>query len=137
MILTTDDWKFYPGNIVISNYTDIDGIRKQGIFCVVYLEMLDPSVICANNVVALKVTTQYNEKYSSYYCELEQNEANLKNKSRICCSKPYLFKHTDFTKLVGELSKEKLSEVRDKLKRFYDNSLKQIDYELDFVKKEV
>ena len=101
-------------DIVTSPYTDIKGVRKIGLFLVVYMEAEDPNDFNNRNLIGLKLTSK--DLYANVYRTLvTTNEVpKLTSNSYIYANKPstLLVSHCRFvSKLPTNLCEEVISKL--------------------------
>lgn len=101
-------------DIVTSPYTDIRGVRKIGLFLVVYMEAEDPNDFNNRNLVGLKLTSK--DLYANVYRTLVTTKEvpKLTNNSYIYANKPstLLVNHCRFvSKLPSHLCEEVISKL--------------------------
>lgn len=117
----------YAGDVVSCEYIDLDGEKKVGLFCIIYCEKYDGNTNTGNNIVALKVTSKHQDKYEWY---LPISNKRLFMNSRICCTKPYLFKFSNITGVVCKLKKLEMRDLCAKLNQYHNETIRQIMYEI-------
>lgn len=112
------------GDIVLCDYIDINGVKKEGLFCIGYTERYDMTQGVAGNVMACKITSQLNTMYN-YYVDLPKDTLSCLSKdSRICASKTYIFKEEDVKRVIGKLTLPQLLQFQN-AQMCYDNSIKE------------
>lgn len=100
------DWgrPLVPGSVVLSEYSDFDGNRQNGIFLIIYDEQLDTSLIHNKNVIALKLSTQ-NTLVNNYVVPINNDINNFLDKPcLVCCSKLHILNKTkEIYRYLGQL----------------------------------
>lgn len=117
----------YVGDVVSCEYIDLDGEKKIGLFCVIYCEKFDGNTDTGNNIIGLKITSKYQDKYKWY---LPITNKKLIMDSRICCTKPYLFKFSNITGKLCKLKKSELKKLCAALDKCHNEIMKQMFYEM-------
>lgn len=116
----------YVGDVVSCEYINLDGEKKIGLFCIIYCERYDINTNTGNNIVALKITSKNQSKYDWY---LPIYNKRLFMNSRICCTKPYLFRFSNITGKICKLDKLTLRKLCAKLNNYHNEIIRQITYE--------
>lgn len=101
---------YKSGDIVFSGYTDVNDTIRTGLFLVLYDERNDNDCLCEDNVIALKITSKFQPKYTYYY-ELQEGEFGLRATSRVCCSKPYVLQKSKISGILSSLDTISLCNV--------------------------
>lgn len=93
-----------PGTIVCASYEDFDGVKRVGLFCILYDEQLDGSISEKRNVVACKVSSQVTLA-ADYSCMVSaQRNAFFDKPCMVCTSKVrVLDKVKNVYKILGQL----------------------------------
>lgn len=126
--------KFKVGDVVVMKYKDILGNDTIGLFYVIYKEQFDNTMFCSRNFIALKITTQYQDKYK-YYCEIDDAlDGALNKQSRVCCSKPYLFSYENVIRYYYNSNNKLLKNVIKKYTEFQKETFRQLRYQYDYNK---
>lgn len=116
-------------DIVTSPYTDIRGVRKIGLFLVVYMEEKDPNDFNNRNLTGLKLTSK--DLYANVYRTLvtTKDVPKLTNNSYIYANKlsTLLVSHCRF---VSKLPVNLCEEVMSKLNIYLTQTQTQTNSEL-------
>ena len=116
-------------DIVTSPYTDIRGVRKIGLFLVVYMEAEDPNDFNNRNLTGLKLTSK--DLYANVYRTLVTTKEvpKLTSNSYIYANKPstLLVSHCRF---VSKLPVDLCEEVMNKLNIYLTQTQTQTNSEL-------
>lgn len=118
---------FVPGTIVLTDYRDFDGQVRQGVFCILYDEALDPNTDHKFNVVAVKVTTSQ-KQLGVYSVPLNYDDKNnfLKELSYAMCSKIHVISKNSIRCSLGRLEKDTYLHVYKTYKRFQNEMDKEL-----------
>ena len=116
------------GNIVLQNYTTLDGEVRYGLFLVIYDEYQDPTIIHNQNMVCLKVTSNAHLVHYDVPLPLSSHPF-LDHDSFVMCSKlhvlpklgckycghvsPYCFVqiHQMFTRFINQVDEQALNNM--------------------------
>ena len=101
---------YNSGDIIFAGYTDVNDTIRSGLFLVLYDEKKDEECLCDNNIIALKITSKFQPKYTYYY-ELQEGDFNLRATSRVCCSKPYVLSKDKINGILSSLDTISLRNV--------------------------
>lgn len=116
-----------PGTILCASYTDFQGNKQVGIFCVLYDEQLDSSNNFKGNIVALKVTTSYN-MIVNYCVPLNDGRNDFFDKDCIAlCSKVHTMEKEQVYKILGTLHPYTLRQVYKVYRRFVTELERQME----------
>ena len=117
---------YKSGTVVIANYVNFKGEKKQGVFMILYDEALDNVTDSVMNVTAIKITTQLS-MVGNYTVNLKNEDSDFfKHDSLASCSKIHTIHKNQIVGVIGILGEKTYKKVYTGIRKF----LNEIDRQM-------